>query len=117
MAAKNKNRQMTRTEKRDAIKAKLSDAPTLSDRVIARSIGCSHVTVYTIRNEMIAKGQLERIDTTSSQEWYSHPYVLKNPSMFVGSDNDPKCVEISQERVEAFFKEKYAEDNSGNSDE
>ena len=41
----------------------------------------------------------------------------KTQRRFVGSDNDPKCVEISRERVEAFFREKYVDDSGGSSDE
>jgi len=69
---------MTRIEKRTRIKKQILTAPELSNRDIAKIIGCSPTTVGAVRRELANKNvQIGQVDT-SNNGWISHPYFKEN---------------------------------------
>jgi 16S rRNA G966 N2-methylase RsmD len=80
--AKKQQRQLTQKEKREQIRSHLTTAPSLSDRVIAKTLGVSHVTVGAVRREMrTGSGHSVRVTTPNNTEWLNHPYILDNPNL------------------------------------
>ncbi|MCL2076825.1 MAG: 50S ribosomal protein L11 methyltransferase [Oscillospiraceae bacterium] len=65
---------MTNAEKREKIKERLLAAPNLSNRELARAVGCSHTSVAAMRRILEESGKLCHGDTTESN-WLNHPLI------------------------------------------
>lgn len=74
-------KQMTRKELRLEIRRLLITSEGLvSNRQIAKSLNCSHVTVATVRAELLENGELTTLKPTTS-DWTKHPYLKDNPNI------------------------------------
>jgi 16S rRNA G966 N2-methylase RsmD len=56
-------------------------APEVSDRTIAKGLGVSHITVRTVRRELLESGHIEPVTTPAAADWLNHPYIRKNPDL------------------------------------
>ena len=82
MSQNNETRYMTRKEKQAQIKERIMAAPFLSNRAIAKSLMVSHVTVGTMRSELINEGKLSETDMKKEDIWFRHPFVQQNLELF-----------------------------------
>ena len=57
-------RHLTREQRRELIQSQIKDAPSLSDRQIAKMLGVSHSTVGIMRRELIDSGQVDESTTS-----------------------------------------------------
>lgn len=96
-------KKLSRTEKRDLIKKHIKIEPSMSSRAIGRQLGVSHVTVETVRQELLESGQLTIVDTPP--EYLSHPYLKEHPEILEGLDarglralKAPGVLNLMQER-------------------
>lgn len=78
MAEKKPIKQLTRAEKRRLIEERLRIAPQLSDRSIARIIGCSATTVGAVRRELTDKTEQIGHRNTQTYDWTQHPYYIEH---------------------------------------
>lgn len=69
-------KQLTQAEKRTVIDEQLRLVPELSNRSLAKIIGCSPTTVGAVRRELADKN--EQIGQQNTDGWNKHPYFLKN---------------------------------------
>lgn len=69
-------KQLKQTEKRRVITEQLRIAGQLSNRSLARIIGCSPTTVGAIRRELQTNN--EQIGQQNTDDWMKHPYFLEN---------------------------------------
>ncbi len=72
-------RKSTRQEMRALIKKRLLMIPASTDRSIAKTLGCSHNTVSSVRAEMKEKGQFDQM--ASEYDWRNHPYLVTHPHL------------------------------------
>jgi 16S rRNA G966 N2-methylase RsmD len=82
---KNIQRTNTQEQRRKQIKDLLLSAHQLPNRVIARTVGCSHSTVSKVRAELTSGGQIAQLDT-HGESWESHPYIKQNPQLLENLD-------------------------------
>lgn len=76
-------KQLTRAEKRRLIAEQLHITPQLSDRSIARIIGCSPSTVGAVRREIADRNGQIGHQNTQVYDWTKHPYFLANKEMLL----------------------------------
>lgn len=77
-------KQLTQEQKRKLIYDRLLLTPELSSRSISKSLGCSHITVEKIRQEMLKSGySVQSVDRKSQAEMnvLFHPYIKKHPEI------------------------------------
>jgi hypothetical protein len=75
--------QLSQKEKRDLIRSRLKAAPELSNRAIAKHIGCGHHIVGKIRTELTDVGILSHSEP--KEGWNTHPYLIANPNLLEGA--------------------------------
>jgi IS30 family transposase len=73
--------QLSQKQKRLQIQERLLAAPEVSDRAIAKGLGVSHITVRTVRRELLELGHIEPVTTSAAADWLNHPYIRKNPDL------------------------------------
>ena len=66
-------RQLTATQKRQAIQDQLQETPEMSDRQIAQAIGVANSTVTRNREKMVETGQLLQCNTSTGADGKQYP--------------------------------------------
>ena len=66
-------RHLNQEQRRSLVQAELKDRPQVSDRTIARELGVSPTTVGTARNDLVEKGELSKLDTSTGADGKAYP--------------------------------------------
>lgn len=81
-------RQLTRAQKREAIRAVLDTFPERSDRWIAEMVGSTHPTVGAVRKQMKDEGALENLSNRETTDGRSYPSDRSAPEPEPEEDTD-----------------------------
>lgn len=84
-------KQFTQAEKRSIIQEHLLIAPELSNRQIAKIIGCSPSTIASVRQELIEKNAQFGHQNTQD-DWSKHPYFLANKDKLLSKQLSKKSL-------------------------
>lgn len=90
-------KQLTQAEKRHIIAEQLRIAGQLSNRNLARIIGCSPTTVGAVRRELADKnGQIGQQNTGS---WAKHPYFLANKEQLLSGLSEKSLIALRADGI------------------
>ncbi len=92
-------KQIKQTEKRRIIKEHLLIAPELSNRNLAKIIGCSPSTISAVRQELIAKNAQFGHRHTQDESWTKHPYFLANKDKLLSKGLSDKSLRALKNKL------------------
>lgn len=74
-------RQLTREQKRQALKAYLKADPSVSNRTVAKDVGVDHKTAGKVRDELVGRGEIPHVENRTDTKGRSQPSKKppKNP--------------------------------------
>jgi ParB/Sulfiredoxin domain len=97
-------RKQTGPEKRETIqryllRLKMAGLPTVSDRHVARVVGCSHNTVASVRADLEARGQIDHTEFREDSSGRRQP--ARKPNKAKAAPPDPEAVAKRQAELDA----------------
>lgn len=92
-------KQLTQAEKRSIIKEHLRIAPQLSNRQIAKIIGCSPSTIASVRQGLIAENAQFGHRHTQDESWTKHPYFIANNDKLLSKGLSDKSLRALKNKV------------------